>query len=624
MFCVFGQSDNTTKKTVSATWQVVFLSFFFQHVVGVFSGFFSFFVTQLSLVAELIFLAIYSVDLGLKGFSYDKCHIHWPFYCIVILAVVNFIFVFVFLIFKTTVDNPNTSDTVQALNDIFTIMRIIRPLYLIQRSRDLKTLSKSIISALSSLVQLVAMIVIFWIIFASIGFALFWEQDTIAGQNNHFSSFGQSWWSLLILQTTANFPDIMLENYTNSEWVAWYFLIYNLLGIYFLMSLVLAVIYNHYSNHITNQSVKIQERKTRAKQFSFDALIQSRKYRIKKDCNKDEREKEIENEFVIYYKEFSKICTAIRRDFKDSEQKKRMRERYCRFTMQDTDELLTVNGKIDATKDKGMNFAQFDDNIEDWIKTYIREDIEATQEACVALMLADLNQNHSMQSDRLSWYWYKLRYILIKFWNWTYLVKIKICCCCVDDEEEEEDEDGKGEMFTNASNLSLKKSDDNGGVDIGDDEKHMITFEISTNLFVTLFVMASVAVVLIDIYVFDSNSDVLEVAETIIIWLFVIEVLFRIIAFTLTGYLKNNFNKLDFIVSTALFIFDIILKKYFLSTVFLLRALRLLKILRVTKVRVVYFLLADGFFFCKFVYFYFFTFLLFVCLCFYWLGVSYF
>ena len=68
--------------------------------------------------------------------------------------------------------------------------------------------------------------------------------------NNYFSSPSWSAYHLLILLTTANFPDVMLPTYKCSGSTAWFFVVFLLVGLYLLLNLVTAIVYAHYSGHV--------------------------------------------------------------------------------------------------------------------------------------------------------------------------------------------------------------------------------------------------------------------------------------------------------------------------------------------------------------------------------------
>ena len=89
----------------------------------------------------------------------------------------------------------------------------------------------SVCKATSSLGEMSIVSVLFWLTFSMIGYSVLYELD-IVGSNPYFGSFSQSLWSLFVLQTTCNFPDVMLKSYHDSQWVAIYFFIYNLFGMY--------------------------------------------------------------------------------------------------------------------------------------------------------------------------------------------------------------------------------------------------------------------------------------------------------------------------------------------------------------------------------------------------------
>ena len=64
---------------------------------------------------------------------------------------------------------------------------------------------------------------------------------------NYFETIWTSMMHLFILITTANFPDIMIPVYDCSRWASIFFVVYIVLGLYFLLTLILAVVYTHFS-----------------------------------------------------------------------------------------------------------------------------------------------------------------------------------------------------------------------------------------------------------------------------------------------------------------------------------------------------------------------------------------
>ena len=72
------------------------------------------------------------------------------------------------------------------------------------------------------------------------------EFEGIAILEDNFESYYQ----FLILLTTANFPDVMLPAYENSFWYASIFVIYLIVGLYFLLNILLANVFSMYKKRL--------------------------------------------------------------------------------------------------------------------------------------------------------------------------------------------------------------------------------------------------------------------------------------------------------------------------------------------------------------------------------------
>ena len=110
------------------------------------------------------------------------------------------------------------------------------------------------------------------------------------------------------------------------------------------------------------------------------------------------------------------------------------------------------------------------------------------------------------------------------------------------------------------------------------------SFTISTEYFVNLLVMFSTVIVILDVY---GLSDKIKWMTDIIIYLFLFEVIFKMIAFGGRGYLNDTFNKLDFILTLVAFIFEELLENT-IKLIIIFRIIRLLRLLRAfTRFRVI-------------------------------------
>ena len=90
-----------------------------------------------------------------------------------------------------------------------------------------------------------------WIfIYSIIGFYLF--RYSFEGASN-FVTFRQSYVSMLTLLTTANFPDVMLPAYHRNFFTMLFFVSYLLVGLYFLLNLLLASVFNKFKGRLAQK-----------------------------------------------------------------------------------------------------------------------------------------------------------------------------------------------------------------------------------------------------------------------------------------------------------------------------------------------------------------------------------
>jgi len=55
---------------------------------------------------------------------------------------------------------------------------------------------------------------------------------------------------LIILLTTANFPDIMLPSYNSNRVNCLFYISFMIIGLYFLLNVLLAIVYDNYKTRI--------------------------------------------------------------------------------------------------------------------------------------------------------------------------------------------------------------------------------------------------------------------------------------------------------------------------------------------------------------------------------------
>ena len=74
-----------------------------------------------------------------------------------------------------------------------------------------------------------------------------------------FDTFGNTCWHMLVTLTTANFPDVMMYGYTQYRWTSLFFVLYLIIGLFFLLNLLLAVFCNYYNAQVEAVALKVLE-----------------------------------------------------------------------------------------------------------------------------------------------------------------------------------------------------------------------------------------------------------------------------------------------------------------------------------------------------------------------------
>ena len=82
---------------------------------------------------------------------------------------------------------------------------------------------------------------------------------------------------MLILLTTANFPDVMLPSYEKSFYYSTYFIIYLAFGLYFLLNILLANVFSVYKKRLELKQEKRSEMRKNRLRSHFDKYDKERK-----------------------------------------------------------------------------------------------------------------------------------------------------------------------------------------------------------------------------------------------------------------------------------------------------------------------------------------------------------
>ncbi|XP_052214317.1 two pore channel protein 1-like isoform X2 [Dreissena polymorpha] len=127
----------------------------------------------------------------------------------------------------------------------FRVTRALRPIFLLNTHycRGVRRIARQTLQSLPPIIDMLVLLLFIMLIFSILGFYLF---STIPA-NPYFASLKDSFVSLFILLTTANYPDVMMPAYSTNQFSALFFITYLSIELYFVMNLFLAVVYDTFS-----------------------------------------------------------------------------------------------------------------------------------------------------------------------------------------------------------------------------------------------------------------------------------------------------------------------------------------------------------------------------------------
>ncbi|KAL5016939.1 hypothetical protein ScPMuIL_006528 [Solemya velum] len=150
------------------------------------------------------------------------------------------------------------------------VTRALRPLFVIDTHycKGIRRISRQILQTMPAIMEMILLLLFFMLIFSILG-----EYHKSEFFFQYFITIQESFISLFVLLTTANYPDVMMEVYANSRGYAIFFIIYMSLELYFLMNLFLAVVYDTFSGLEKDKLKKLFFHKRTGCQYAFRLLV---------------------------------------------------------------------------------------------------------------------------------------------------------------------------------------------------------------------------------------------------------------------------------------------------------------------------------------------------------------
>ncbi|KAI3928183.1 hypothetical protein MKW98_023784 [Papaver atlanticum] len=215
----------------------------------------------------------------------------------------------------------------------------IRVFFVILNSRDLRACFVTLWGMLGTYLNVMALSLVFLLFASWLAYVIF--EDTQQGKTT-FYSFGITMYQMFVLFTTSNNPDVWIPAYKESRWYSLFFVLYVLLGVYFVTNLILAVVYDSFKAQLAKQVAERDSSRKRVLKKAFtlmdkdkdNALHEEQCYHLFKELNKYRSLPKISEEefglifhelddgtrnFKIELEEFYDLTNAIAIRFKKEE-----------------------------------------------------------------------------------------------------------------------------------------------------------------------------------------------------------------------------------------------------------------------------------------------------------------
>ncbi|XP_030929788.1 two pore calcium channel protein 1B-like isoform X2 [Quercus lobata] len=132
----------------------------------------------------------------------------------------------------------------------FRIAPYIRVVFFVLNFRELRATIFILAGILDTYLNVLALGLLFLLFSSWLAYVMF--EDTQQGKIV-FTSYGTTLYQMFILFTTSNNPDVWIPAYKASRWFCLFFVLYVLLGVYFITNLILAVVYDSFKDQFAKQ-----------------------------------------------------------------------------------------------------------------------------------------------------------------------------------------------------------------------------------------------------------------------------------------------------------------------------------------------------------------------------------
>lgn len=152
----------------------------------------------------------------------------------------------------------------------FDVLAFCRPLIFLALHHTVRREVKVVLSSIPQVLELFFLGFLLLLFFALVAIILF--PITTEEGRMYFPSLLTGMWSLLVLLTTANFPDVMLPAYRVSRAAFLYFFLFMIVGMFFLVNVLTAIVMSAYQRQVGVNRLNLKETRQKKLNQAYELL----------------------------------------------------------------------------------------------------------------------------------------------------------------------------------------------------------------------------------------------------------------------------------------------------------------------------------------------------------------
>eukprot|EP00656_Telonema_subtile_P000788 TRINITY_DN10372_c0_g1_i2.p1 TRINITY_DN10372_c0_g1~~TRINITY_DN10372_c0_g1_i2.p1 ORF type:complete len:834 (-),score=235.20 TRINITY_DN10372_c0_g1_i2:386-2887(-) len=151
---------------------------------------------------------------------------------------------------------------------------LLRPFFIVALSKRLRVLFSCILKATPLMLEVFLLMLMVILLFAWVGMLIFedWACNHVSAVYGDMPCFVQNFLKLHVLLTTANYPDVMMQDYTRSRWSILFYMLFLMIAMFGLLNLALALCYNKYNKHMQTWTDLCEHDMTQAVDCAYGLL----------------------------------------------------------------------------------------------------------------------------------------------------------------------------------------------------------------------------------------------------------------------------------------------------------------------------------------------------------------